>query len=83
VEFRPHNLRLGADFVRNAALDGFTSGRGQPRGLITYTGSGTDALANLLLGNAPNSVSYTPEGRPAMDTYNWESGYFRAGRFFG
>jgi hypothetical protein len=74
--FGRHNLRVGGDFVRNSALDGFTSGRGQPRGLITYTGSGTDALANLLLGNAPNTVSYTPEGRPAMDTYNWESGYF-------
>lgn len=71
-----HNIRIGADFVRNSALDGFTSGRGQPRGLISYTGSGTSALTNLLLGNAPNSVSYTPEGRPAMDVYNWESGYF-------
>jgi hypothetical protein len=71
-----HNIRFGGDFVRNSALDGFTSGRGQPRGLISYTGSGTSALANLLIGNAPNTVSYTPEGRPAMDVYNWESGYF-------
>jgi hypothetical protein len=71
-----HNIRFGADFVRNSAEDGFTSGRGQPRGLITYTGSNTSALANLLLGNAPNTVSYTPKGRPAMDVYNWESGIF-------
>lgn len=71
-----HNIRFGADFVRNSAEDGFTSGRGQPRGLITYTGSGTSGLASLLLGDAPNSVSYTPKGRPAMDVYNWESGLF-------
>lgn len=71
-----HDIRVGADFVRNSAQDGFTSGRGQPRGLITYTGSGTSALAELLLGDAPNSVSYTPKGRPAMDVYNWESGYY-------
>lgn len=71
-----HNIRFGADFVRNSAEDGFTSGRGQPRGLMTYTGSGTSALAELLLGNPPNSASYTPKGRPAMDVYNWESGLF-------
>lgn len=72
-----HDIRMGADFVRNSALDGFTSGRGQPRGLITYGGTGVDdGLAKLLLGNAPDTVSYTPEGRPAMDVYDWESGYF-------
>jgi hypothetical protein len=71
-----HTIRLGADLVRNAALDGFTSGRGNPRGLISYTGSGTTGLAALILGNAPDSASFTPKGRPAMDVYNWESGYF-------
>jgi hypothetical protein len=71
-----HNIRFGADLVRNSAEDGFTSGRGQPRGLMTYTGSGTSALAKLLLGDAPDSVSYTPKGRPAMDVYNWETGIF-------
>lgn len=71
-----HTIRLGADVVRNAALDGFTSGRGNPRGLISYTGSGTTGLGDLLLGNPPDSASFTPKGRPAMDVYNWESGYF-------
>ena len=33
-----HTLKFGADFVRNAAVDGFTSGRGNPRGRINYTG---------------------------------------------
>ncbi len=75
-EIGRHNLRLGADFVRNAAQDGFTSGRGDPRGQISYSGSGTDDLANLLLGLSPNTVHYTPEGRPAMDVFNWESGVF-------
>ena len=75
-ELGRHNLRLGADFVRNAAQDGFTSGRGDPRGQISYSGSGTDDLANLLLGLSPNTVNYTPEGRPAMDVFNWESGVF-------
>jgi hypothetical protein len=71
-----HNVRIGADFVRNAAQDGFTSGRGDPRGLISYAGSGTDDLANLLIGLPPSTVSYTPEGRPAMDVYNWETGLY-------
>jgi hypothetical protein len=71
-----HNLRMGADIVRNAAEDGFTSGRGTPRGQITYAGSGTTGLADLLLGTPPDSVSYTPKGRPAMSVYNWETGYF-------
>ena len=75
-EIGRHNLRLGADFVRNAAQDGFTSGRGDPRGQISYSGSGTDDLADLLLGQPPSTVHYTPKGRPAMDVFNWESGFF-------
>lgn len=71
-----HNLRFGADVVRNAAVDGFAAGRGSPRGAITYSGTGTSALANLLLGQAPNSASFIGEPRPATDVYNWETGYF-------
>ena len=32
-----HNLRMGADFVRNQAVDGFALNRGNPRGSMTYT----------------------------------------------
>ena len=39
-----HTFKAGADFVRNAAVDGFTSGRSDPRGLMTYTGTGPDAF---------------------------------------
>ena len=31
-----HNLRMGADFVRNQAVDGFALNRGNPRGSMTY-----------------------------------------------
>src|SRR5215469_5306572 len=31
-----HNLRIGADFVRNQAVDGFALNRGNPRGSMTY-----------------------------------------------
>ena len=47
-----HTLKFGADFVRNAALDGFTSGRGNPRGLISYTGTNADPLVALPAGPA-------------------------------
>ena len=43
-----HTIKGGADFVRNSALDGFTSGRGNPRGLITYTGAGTRCVRAIL-----------------------------------
>ncbi len=71
-----HNIRAGADVVRNAAVDGFASGRGSPRGAITYSGTGTTALGDLLLGNAPTSATFIAEPRPATDVYNWETGYF-------
>ena len=72
----PHTLKFGADFVRNAALDGFTSGRGNPRGLISYTGTNADPLVRFLLGLPPNTVSYVNRFRPPMDVYNWETGFF-------
>ncbi len=71
-----HSFKMGADFVRNAALDGFTSGRGNPRGRLNYTGAGTDPLARFLLGIGPNTAQYVNAFRPAMDVYNWEEGFF-------
>src|SRR5271157_2932245 len=71
-----HSLRFGADAVRNQALDGFAVNRQNVRGLMTYTGSGTTPLANFLMGEAANSVSYVLQPRPAMDVHNWEQGYF-------
>ncbi len=71
-----HTIRAGADFVRNQALDGFTSGRGNPRGLMTYSGSGTSPLARFLMGMAPDTVRYVNLFRPPMDVHNWETGFF-------
>lgn len=71
-----HNVRGGADFVRNAAVDGFALNRGNPRGAITYAGRLTDPFANFLIGLPPTSVSYVAQPRPPMDVTNWETGYF-------
>ncbi|MBK7927645.1 MAG: TonB-dependent receptor [Bryobacterales bacterium] len=71
-----HTLKFGADWVRNAATDGFTSGRGNPRGLINYSGASTDPLARFLMGMPANTVSYVNQFRPPMDVHNWEQGYF-------
>ncbi|MEO6910253.1 MAG: TonB-dependent receptor, partial [Edaphobacter sp.] len=71
-----HSLKIGGDFVRNRALDGFAVNRGNVRGLVTYTGTGANALSRFLQGEAGNSVSYVNQPRPAMDVYNWETGYF-------
>jgi hypothetical protein len=71
-----HNLKMGADFVRNAAVDGFAVNRGNPRGSMTYAGGGTTPFANFLLGAPPTSVVYINAPRPPMDVYNWEQGFF-------
>lgn len=71
-----HTFKAGADFVRNAAVDGFTSGRSDPRGLMTYTGTGPDAFARFLIGLPPNTTTYVNKFRPPMDVYNWETGFF-------
>lgn len=34
-----HDFRMGGDVVRNSAVDGFALNRGNPRGLMTYTGT--------------------------------------------
>ncbi|HEY6375001.1 MAG TPA: TonB-dependent receptor, partial [Edaphobacter sp.] len=71
-----HSLKMGGDFVRNQAVDGFAVNRGNVRGLITYTGTGANALARFLQGQAADSVSYVNLPRPAMNVSNWESGFF-------
>ncbi|HEX3322040.1 MAG TPA: carboxypeptidase-like regulatory domain-containing protein [Terriglobales bacterium] len=74
---RKHSFKMGADFVRNSAQDGFAKNRQNVRGLITYGGSGANSFVPFLLGLAPTSVSYVAEPRPfPMDVYNWEHGYF-------
>lgn len=71
-----HSVKLGGDFVRNQAVDGFAVNRGNVRGLVTYTGTGANALARFLQGQTADSVSFVNQPRPPMDVYNWESGYF-------
>lgn len=71
-----HTIKAGADFVRNQALDGFTSGRGSPRGQITYSGSGTSPLARFLMGMPADTVRYVNLFRPPMNVKNWETGFF-------
>jgi hypothetical protein len=71
-----HTIKAGADWVRNQATDGFTSGRGSPRGSITYSGSGTSPLARFLMGLPADTVTYVNKFRPPMDVHNWEQGYF-------
>ncbi len=81
-----HNLKMGADYVRNVGLDGFASGRGNPRGTMTYTnptacagpcgGAKTDPFAEFLLGLPPTTITYITKPRPPMNVHNWEQGYF-------
>ena len=71
-----HSIRLGGDFVRNQALDGFAVNRGNVRGLVTYSGTGATALSRFLQGQPADSVGFVNQPRPPMDVYNWETGYF-------
>ena len=71
-----HDFRMGGDVVRNAAVDGFALNRGNPRGSMTYGGTGTNPFTKFLLGLPPTSVTYVLQPRPAMDVHNWEHGYF-------
>ena len=72
-----HTLKMGADFVRNAAIDGFAKNRGSPRGLLAYTGGGTTSFADFILGEPATSVTYVAAPRDTpMDVYNWENGFF-------
>ena len=86
-----HNLKMGADLVRNVGQDGFATARGNPRGTMTYGSPSAcqtngvpspclkakaDPLTDFLLGLAPTSVTFIPSARPVMDVHNWEQGYF-------
>src|SRR4029077_6142391 len=71
-----HAFRMGGDVVRNAAVDGFALNRGNPRGLMTYSGSGTNPFTAFLLGLPPTSTSSVLQPRPPMNVSNWEHGYF-------
>ena len=72
-----HNLKMGADFVRNAALDGFAVNRGNPRGAISYgTAKTLGPFTNFLLGLPATTATYINLPRPPMDVYNWEQGFF-------
>ena len=73
---RNHNLKMGADFVHNEGLDGFSTARGNPRGTMTYSGSSTNAFTNFLLGSPASKVTFIEKTRPDMDVTNWEQGYF-------
>lgn len=55
-----HNFKMGAGFVRNAALDGFAVNVGTQEGSMTYNGDGgvTDPFADFIVGLPPTSVSY-------------------------
>src|SRR5882724_7950661 len=74
---RKHTLTMGADFVRNAAVDGFAVNRGNVRGLVSYgRARSIDPFAKFLLGEPATTVSYVSLPRPPMDVYNWEQGFF-------
>ncbi|MGE0129741.1 MAG: carboxypeptidase regulatory-like domain-containing protein [Blastocatellales bacterium] len=72
-----HTIKGGFDIVYNAAKDGFANNRGNPRGLLTYSGgSGTDRFARFLIGLPATTASFVNNLRPPMDVFNWEHGYF-------
>ena len=71
-----HDLRMGGDLVRNAAVDGFALNRGSPRGSMTYSGDGVNPFTSFLLGLPATRVDYVLQPRPPMDVHNWEHGYF-------
>jgi hypothetical protein len=71
-----HTIRGGFDVVHNHGFDGFVANRGNPRGLVNYSGSTSDPLARFLLGLPPNSVSYVAALRGPLDVTNFEQGYF-------
>jgi hypothetical protein len=71
-----HSIRMGGDFVRNAAEDGFAANRGNPRGSMTYAGTVPNAFADWILGEPPTTANYNVAPRGPMHVTNWESGYF-------
>jgi hypothetical protein len=74
-----HTIKGGFDTVRNGATDGFTANRGNPRGRIDYTGTGStdiNPFARFLLGLPPNDARYVQKLRGPLDASNWEHGFF-------
>jgi len=72
-----HTIKGGVDIVRNAAIDGFANNRGNPRGLLTYSGgNATDRFARFLMGLPATTAAFVGQLRPPMDVHNWEHGYF-------
>src|SRR2546427_243182 len=69
---KKHNLKMGADFVRNVGQDGFAAARGNPRGTMTYRSSGavTNPFAHFLIGLAPTRGTFIAQPRPPMDGHN-------------
>ncbi|MGH9754459.1 MAG: TonB-dependent receptor domain-containing protein, partial [Blastocatellia bacterium] len=60
-----------------SAQDGFANNRGNPRGLLTYSGGGnTDRFARFLLGLPATTAAFVDKLRPPMEVYNWEHGFF-------
>ena len=53
-----HNLKFGADWVRNWALDGFALNRGNPRGSMTYTDSAQYSGRSRVCGWGTGVVAY-------------------------
>jgi hypothetical protein len=71
-----HAFRIGGDLVRNGAVDDFATNRNNVRGLMTYSGKGTNPFTAFLLGLPATSVASVIQPRPSMDVHNWEHGYF-------
>ena len=72
-----HNLKMGADFVHNEGLDGFSGNRGDPRGTMTYNGQQRKCHSRISCWVCLRARSPTlPTTRPDMDVTNWEHGYF-------
>lgn len=71
-----HDIRMGADVVRNAATDGFAANRGNPRGRVNYSGTAPQSFANWTLGLPPTTATFNIVQRGPMRVYNWEQGYF-------
>ena len=67
---------MGGDFIRNQAVDGFASTRSNPSGTITYKGSGSQGIADFVLGEAPYSATSVYNPRPPLNVYNWENGVY-------
>ena len=71
-----HTIKAGADFIYNDAVDGFAVNRGSPRGAVTYSGTGPNALASFLQGLNAKTATFVNQPRPPMEVSNWETGYF-------